>query len=88
MATKLTEQEIELLKDLKQKNETKMFEFGQIEIEIILAERLIESLYEKKTNLQQEFIAMQDSEQETAKTLNEKYGDGSIDLDKGEFIPS
>ena len=88
MATKLTEQEIELLKDLKQKNETKMFEFGQIEIEIILAERLIESLYEKKTNLQQEFIAMQDSEQETAKTLNKKYGDGSIDLDKGEFIPS
>ena len=88
MATKLTEQEIKLLKDLKQKNEAKMFEFGQVEMEIILADRHIVSLYDKKSNLQKEFESMQDSEQETAKVLNEKYGDGSIDLDKGEFIPS
>ena len=88
MTTKLTQEEITLLTGLKEKNEHKMFEFGQLEMEIIIAHQHLESLSERKNSLQQEFEAMQANDQETAKTLNEKYGDGSIDLEKGEFIPA
>ena len=84
----LTQEEITLLAGLKEKNEHKMFEFGQLEMETILAHQHLESLSERKTNLHREFKAMQENDQATAKTLNEKYGDGSIDLEKGEFIPA
>lgn len=88
MTTKLTQEEITLLTGLKEKNEHKMFEFGQLEMEMIIAHQHLESLSERKNSLQQEFEAMQANDRETAKTLNEKYGDGSIDLEKGEFIPA
>jgi hypothetical protein len=88
MTTKLTQEEITLLAGLKEKNEHKMFEFGQLEMETILAHQHLESLSERKTNLHREFKTMQENDQATAKTLNEKYGDGSIDLEKGEFIPA
>jgi len=35
-----------------------------------------------------EYSTLQTEETELVKTLNEKYGDGVLDLDSGKFIPS
>ena len=65
----------------------KIHEFGQIELELILAEQRIESLSEAKDKLQEAYKKLQNDETELVRTLNEKYGAGQVDLNSGEFIP-
>ena len=54
---------------------------GEIEIKIILMNHQKESLKTQTLSLQQE-------QNEYAKLLQEKYGEGSINIETGEFIPS
>lgn len=88
MATKLTPEEVSRLKELKTKSDSKIYEFGQLEIEMILTEQYLKSLHETKAKLQSEFESLQEEEQKAAKELNEKYGAGTIDLEKEEFNPA
>ena len=88
MSKQLSQEELDRLKALKTKSDSKIIEFGQLEIETILTRQYLKSLEETKTKLQSEFELLQKEEQEAAKELNEKYGEGSIDLEKGEFIPA
>ena len=78
---KLTEEEIQTLKELQQKSSNIVAEFGNLEIMKLQVDARKNELVE---------IYNQHKEQETffGKELSEKYGDGSIDLSKGEFIPN
>jgi hypothetical protein len=78
---KLTEEEIQTLKELQQKSSNIVAEFGNLEIMKLQVDARKNELVE---------IYNQHKEQETSfgKELSEKYGDGSIDLSKGEFIPN
>ena len=55
---------------------------------MLLTHQYLESLDNAKTKLNADFGTLQKEEQDAAKALNEKYGDGSVDLEKGEFIPN
>jgi hypothetical protein len=81
METKvLTQEEIQSLKKIQQ-NQTDLIQtLGTVEYRLQLLELDKQTL---KTQLQKQI------EEETviAKQLQEKYGDGNIDLEKGEFIP-
>jgi len=88
MATKLTQEELDNLKNLKERSNSKVYEFGQLEIEMLLTHQYLESLDNAKNKLNTDFATLQTEEQDAAKALNEKYGDGSVDLEKGEFIPN
>ena len=78
---KLTEEEIQTLKELQQKSSNIVAEFGNLEIMKLQVDARKNELVE---------IYNQHKEQEISfgKELSEKYGDGSIDLGKGEFIPN
>jgi len=76
----LTQEEIQSLKDIQSRQQTLLSMFGDIEYKIQLLELDKQSL---KTQLQKQV----GDETKVAKELQEKYGDGNIDLEKGEFIP-
>ena len=57
------------------------FQFGQIQMTKIKLKRDEDMLQENLTSLEKE-------EKILAKKLSDKYGDGSIDLESGSFIPS
>jgi hypothetical protein len=82
MTTKvLTQEEIQSLKLIQEKRIQLVEQFGVLEI------RLQDLEYQKgqlKTNLQQ----LRQEEIKVGETLQQKYGDGSINLEKGEFISS
>jgi hypothetical protein len=82
MTTKvLTQEEIQSLKLIQDKRIQLIEQFGVLEI------RLQDLEYQKgqlKTNLQQ----LRQEEIKIGETLQQKYGDGSINLEKGEFISS
>ena len=85
--TKFTPEELEQINLLKDGNALKISEFGQIELELLIANQRIESLDVAKETLQEDYIKLQDNERDLVRTLNEKYGAGQVDLSSGEFIP-
>jgi hypothetical protein len=82
MTTKvLTPEEIQSLKLIQDKRIQLVEQFGVLEIRLQDLEYQKEQL---KTNLKQ----LRQEEIKVGETLQQKYGDGSINLEKGEFISS
>lgn len=80
METKvLTQEEITQLKSIQEKRLQLTEQFGIIELRIQEFELQKEFLKEELKKLRQEEI-------KTGETLQKKYGDGTINLEKGEFI--
>jgi hypothetical protein len=80
MTTKvLTQEEIQLLKSIQEKRLQLIEQFGIIEVRI-------QEFGLQKENLKEELKKLRQEEIRTGETLQQKYGDGSINLEKGEFI--
>jgi hypothetical protein len=79
--TKLTQEEIQQLQEIQQQNQSLALEFGNLEISKIQ----IENRYDELVKI---YSQLKTRENEIGKTLSEKYGNGTIDLDNGEFIPN
>ena len=77
---KLSEKELSTLKDFQEKNAKIVADLGNIEINFSL-------LKKQKEIVLKEFDILQESQNSTGKELQEKYGAGNIDLEKGEFTP-
>ena len=86
-AIKFTEEELNQITELRESNGNKISEFGQIELELLLANQRIETLENAKENLRAQYVELQDKERTLVQQLNEKYGAGQVDLSSGEFIP-
>ena len=80
METKvLTQEELQLLKSIQEKRLQLTEQFGIIELRFQELELQKEFLKEELKKLRQEEI-------KTGETLQQKYGDGTINLERGEFI--
>ena len=77
----LTKEEVSNLKSLKQQFKDLTDVVGQIEIQIM-------NLEIKKDQLKSNLMQIQQQELVLAKELEEKYGDGTISLESGEFLPN
>jgi hypothetical protein len=76
----LTQEEIQSLKNI-QSNQTLIIEqLGTLEYRILILEK-------EKQRLKQTLQNQLETEEQIGKQLQQKYGDGNIDLEKGEFIP-
>ena len=84
---KFTKEELEQITELRNANASKINEFGQVELELLLANQRIEQLDAAKAELRKTYIALQNKERDLVKQLNQKYGTGTVDLDSGEFVP-
>lgn len=76
----LTQEEIDKIKKLKEQFEDLTINAGNIEIQIMNLQLQKDQI---KSNLQQ----LQQQEKVIAQELEEKYGDGTISLESGEFLP-
>jgi len=77
--TKLLKEELQQLKDIQSTDNELTFSLGQIEIKKVF----LENQRKKIQDQYQHHILQQDK---VGKELQEKYGDGNIDLEKGEFV--
>ena len=75
----LTQEEIKSLKDIQSNQQSLLNVFGEIEYKIQILEL-------DKQNLKSQLQKQLEEETKIAKQLQEKYGNGNIDLEKGEFI--
>ena len=84
----LSEEEIAMISDIRQKTSEKIMQFGEIELEMIWLEKRTNDLNKFKNDLKQELYQLQTSEKDLSDQLNPKYGEGTLNLDKKEFIPA
>jgi hypothetical protein len=85
---KLTQEEIQQIKELQQKYDQTVFELGSLEAQIIVLNAQIDKLNEEKRNLVSDLNTVGKKESELVKSLQEKYGTGSIDVETGEVTPA
>jgi len=78
--SKLTSEEIQQLTELKTKYNQLVGVIGNIEVQMM-------SLSLQKDQLKSEFLTIQEEEIKLGKELEEKYGNGTISLENGEFSP-
>jgi len=75
---KLSKEELEILKDYQKQQNAVTFELGQIDIQKAILEGQRSIVIDKLGDLTEKT-------NKTAKELQEKYGEGNINLDSGEF---
>ena len=78
--TKLTKEEVQSIRELQSNRDAIIVELGNIEA-------YLEEIKTRKADLFKQLEALRVKDQEVGKSLSEKYGNGSIDLEKEEFIP-
>ena len=78
---KLTEAELNLIKELSSKKQTIQQEAAAIGVAQL-------NLDYRQDKLEELFTQSVELEKQIADNLSDKYGNGSIDIEKGEFIPA
>ncbi len=75
----LTKEEIENLTLLQQQQNDLIFSLGQVEYQL--------TYFTKQKNLiQQQLEALESNQTTTAQEMEKKYGQGTVNLESGEFI--
>ncbi len=75
---KLSQEEIDQIKQLQSNQQALVGQFGQVEYQLQLLEM-------QKDKLVETIGALQEEETKIGQGLNEKYGNGTVDLESGVF---
>lgn len=77
---KLSEKELQTLKDYQIKTNEIISVLGSIELQF-------DALKTQKEEVLKEFQTLQKNQTKTGKQLQDKYGEGNINLEDGDFTP-
>ena len=81
----LTTEELQSIKDLQSKYNQTIFEIGIAEAQRLALQEQVEKLGENKKQLVNDLATIEQKESELTKSLQEKYGNGSINPETGEI---
>jgi hypothetical protein len=82
---KLTEEEIVKIKELQTQYNKFVFELGSMETQIAEVAYHKQTLEEEKANILEDIKTLGTKERELLSTLQEKYGNGNINIETGEI---
>lgn len=78
---KLSQEVVDQIKLLQQKNQAIEVELGQIEL-------LKLAVKQRRVNAEQFLVDLRDEEKTLGEFLEKEYGSGTINLEEGTFVPS
>jgi hypothetical protein len=84
----LTPNELVSIKELQTKYNQTILEIGAAEAQLIIFQENIEKLTEAKKGLVSDLKTIEQKESELVKSLQEKYGQGNINIETGEITPA
>ena len=82
------QQDVDAVKGLQSDYATNTAQIGQVEVELHLLKKRLDEIQNLRVELFANYESLQEKEKALVQSLNEKYGDGVLDLDTGRFIPS
>jgi len=83
--TTFTEEEISKIKQLQEKYQVLGIQVVQLTLAKKSAQEYLQSLEDQNNQLTNQIVEVNIEEKEFAKTLSDKYGIGSLDLESGVF---
>jgi hypothetical protein len=83
----LTQEELQSVRDLQSKYNQTLFEIGVAEAQRLALLEQVEKLESNKKVLLGDLTTIEQKENDLAKSLQEKYGTGSINPETGEVMP-
>ena len=84
---KFTDEELQSLQELQNTYASISTQFGQLKVSRMNLERQVYNLDETEDNLEKAWDENRQTESDLVKSLNEKYGAGTLNPTTGEFIP-
>ena len=84
---KFTEDELKSLEAVRNDYLNIQQEFGRTKVRKILSLKQVDEIEQYGVQLEAAYQQVQDTEATLAKTLEEKYGKGNLNVDTGEFTP-
>ena len=85
---RFTEDEMDSLRELQNEYTQKQNLLGQISVQALFMKQQIEELEAKKTQVEKEYMEIQQKEKQIVDDLNSKYGEGSLNPETGVFTPN
>ena len=85
---KVEQTDIEKLKSLQTQYSELSTKLGQLKIEQLPVNQQVDRLKQVEDTFTSEYFKLQSEEQKLAEEISKKYGNGQINIDTGEFIPS
>ena len=86
--TKFSQEEMDKIKEVQSSYVGIQQAFGQVEVGRLRLEQQLDATQQASSDLRDKFLGTQQDEQKFIEELNEKYGDGSLDLESGTFTPN
>ena len=86
--TKFSDEELQSLRELQDGYSEKSAQFGQLKVQKLLVQQQLDALETTEVQMESDYSALQEREQEIVKQLNEKYGPGNLDPASGVFTPA
>ena len=87
-STKFTDEELQSLQELQNTYASITTQFGQVRVSRLNLERQLNGLDEAEASLEESWDKNRQVENDLVKSLNEKYGPGSLNPQTGEFTPN
>tara|TARA_Y100000389_G_C17263910_1_gene414425 strand:- start:1 stop:294 length:294 start_codon:yes stop_codon:yes gene_type:complete len=84
---KFTEDELKSLDAVRNDYINIQQEFGRTKVRKILALKQVDEIEQYEVQLESAYLQVQETEQTLAKTLEDKYGKGNLNVETGEFTP-
>ena len=85
---KFTQQELESLKNIQLSFQENIMSFGQLYLDKMTLDSKIKELSQVESNLRTNYEKIQKDEDEWLNSITTKYGEGSLNLKDGTFIPN
>ena len=85
---KFTDEELQQLGAIQTSYQNLQAGFGQLRVQRRLLEQQLNQLEEAELNLENEYTKAQGNEKTFVKSLNDKYGPGSLNPETGVFTPA
>ena len=83
---KVSDDELNAIKDLGSKYNQISAAFGQLRVQKHILNQQLEQVEKAEENLDKDYVSTQEREQSLVKSLNEKYGTGTLNPQTGEFV--
>ncbi len=84
---KFTKEELSGIREVRNSFNNITTNFGSLEVQRIQAEQRLAAIEQQKVIAENEYNQVIQQEAELLNNLNEKYGQGSLDLEQGVFTP-
>ena len=83
---KVSDDELNAIKDLGSKYSQISTAFGQLRVQKLILNQQLEQVEKAEENLDKDYVSTQEREQSLVKSLNEKYGTGTLNPQTCEFV--